>query len=82
MLPVWKLKIDDFKSIDRIFRQIFFGGPTWIRTRDQPVMSRELYQLSYGPLLINRKYTRLIYFSQYLFLNHKKRSYTLLKQFI
>ncbi len=25
------------------------GGPTWIRTRDQPVMSRELYQLSYGP---------------------------------
>lgn len=26
-----------------------YGGPTWIRTRDQPVMSRELYQLSYGP---------------------------------
>jgi hypothetical protein len=25
------------------------GGPTWIRTRDRPVMSRELYQLSYGP---------------------------------
>jgi hypothetical protein len=24
-------------------------GPTWIRTRDPPVMSRELYQLSYGP---------------------------------
>ncbi len=25
------------------------GGPTWARTRDRPVMSRELYQLSYGP---------------------------------
>ena len=26
------------------------GGPTWVRTRDRPVMSRWLYQLSYGPL--------------------------------
>ena len=25
-------------------------GPTWSRTRDRPVMSRLLYQLSYGPL--------------------------------
>ena len=25
------------------------GGPTRIRTRDRPVMSRLLYQLSYGP---------------------------------
>ena len=25
------------------------GGPTWIRTRDRPVMSRWLCQLSYGP---------------------------------
>ena len=25
------------------------GGPTWDRTRDRPVMSRKLYQLSYGP---------------------------------
>jgi hypothetical protein len=25
------------------------GGPTWVRTRDQPVMSRWLFQLSYGP---------------------------------
>ena len=31
------------------------GGPTWIRTRDRPVMSRELYQLSYGPL--HRKFS-------------------------
>jgi hypothetical protein len=28
----------------------FFGGPTWVRTRDLPVMSRWLFQLSYGPL--------------------------------
>jgi hypothetical protein len=28
---------------------IFSGGPTWDRTRDLPVMSRWLYQLSYGP---------------------------------
>ncbi len=27
-------------------------GPTWARTRDRPVMSRWLYQLSYGPVLI------------------------------
>jgi hypothetical protein len=27
-----------------------YGGPTWVRTRDRPVMSRWLYQLSYGPL--------------------------------
>ncbi len=26
------------------------GGPTWIRTRDRPVMSRWLCQLSYGPV--------------------------------
>ena len=26
------------------------GGPTWIRTRDRPVMSRWLCQLSYGPI--------------------------------
>ncbi len=25
------------------------GGPTWVRTRDLPVMSRWLFQLSYGP---------------------------------
>ena len=25
------------------------NGPTWVRTRDLPVMSRWLYQLSYGP---------------------------------
>jgi hypothetical protein len=25
------------------------GGPTWNRTRDRPVMSRWLCQLSYGP---------------------------------
>jgi hypothetical protein len=25
------------------------NGPTWTRTRDQPVMSRPLCQLSYGP---------------------------------
>ena len=24
-------------------------GPTWVRTRDLPVMSRWLFQLSYGP---------------------------------
>ncbi|MDK2901117.1 MAG: hypothetical protein PWR14_21 [Thermosediminibacterales bacterium] len=29
-----------------------FGGPTWTRTRDQPVMSRLLYQLSYRPVLV------------------------------
>src|SRR5207248_1358135 len=27
-----------------------WDGPTWSRTRDRPVMSRLLYQLSYGPL--------------------------------
>ena len=27
------------------------GGPTWVRTRDLPVMSRWLFQLSYGPFL-------------------------------
>ena len=27
------------------------GGPTWIRTRDHPVMSRGLCQLSYRPKL-------------------------------
>ena len=26
------------------------GGPTWVRTRDLPVMSRWLFQLSYGPM--------------------------------
>ncbi len=30
----------------------FLGGPTWPRTRDLPVMSRWLYQLSYGPNLL------------------------------
>src|SRR5512136_2431095 len=30
----------------------FPGGPTWVRTRDLPVMSRWLFQLSYGPTLI------------------------------
>src|SRR3990172_8133681 len=29
-----------------------FGGPTRIRTWDNPVMSRGLYQLSYGPSII------------------------------
>src|SRR5262245_12745590 len=28
------------------------NGPTWSRTRDRPVMSRLLYQLSYGPALM------------------------------
>jgi hypothetical protein len=30
----------------------FSSGPTWVRTRDLPVMSRWLFQLSYGPILI------------------------------
>ena len=29
------------------------SGPTWDRTRDLPVMSRWLYQLSYGPIREN-----------------------------
>ena len=28
-------------------------GPTWDRTRDRPVMSRWLYQLSYGPMFFD-----------------------------
>src|SRR4030043_1637767 len=28
---------------------LLLNGPTWVRTRDLPVMSRWLYQLSYGP---------------------------------
>jgi hypothetical protein len=31
---------------------LFPGGPTWVRTRGLPVMSRWLFQLSYGPILI------------------------------
>ena len=31
------------------------GGPTWIRTRDRPVMSRWLCQLSYGPFASTAK---------------------------
>ena len=31
------------------------GGPTWIRTRDRPVMSRWLCQLSYGPFASTSK---------------------------
>ena len=34
------------------------GGPTRIRTWDQPVMSRWLYQLSYRPVVANK---RLVY---------------------
>ncbi len=29
--------------------QVLESGPTWPRTRDLPVMSRWLFQLSYGP---------------------------------
>ena len=44
----------------------FSGGPTWPRTRDLPVMSRWLFQLSYGPdhfsyffkLLIETKFVK------------------------
>ncbi len=32
--------------------RVLKGGPTWPRTRDQPVMSRWLFQLSYGPMTI------------------------------
>ena len=31
------------------FRLLEKNGPTWVRTRDLPVMSRWLFQLSYGP---------------------------------
>ena len=31
----------------------FNGGPTWVRTRDRPVMSRWLFQLSYGPSIFS-----------------------------
>ena len=36
--------------IDSNLHVTVVGGPTWIRTRDRPVMSRWLCQLSYGPL--------------------------------
>ncbi len=32
-----------------LYISFFCGGPTWVRTRDLPVMSRWLFQLSYGP---------------------------------
>jgi hypothetical protein len=32
-----------------VFLGLITGGPTWVRTRDLPVMSRWLFQLSYGP---------------------------------
>lgn len=38
-----------FHFFNHFFSLILFGGPTWNRTRDLPVMSRWLYQLSYGP---------------------------------
>jgi hypothetical protein len=40
-------------AIDSIGFFILRSGPTWPRTRDRPVMSRWLYQLSYGPSKTN-----------------------------
>ena len=39
--------------------EIFIDGPTWVRTRDLPVMSRWLFQLSYRPALKNIFYNYL-----------------------
>ena len=41
------------------------GGPTWIRTRDRPVMSRWLCQLSYGPFASTAK-IRILFNDVYL----------------
>ena len=38
------------------------NGPTWIRTRDRPVMSRWLFQLSYGPTESNPLLKDLIFY--------------------
>ena len=38
-------------------KTVFNGGPTRTRTWDLPVMSRWLYQLSYGPLPNPEKYS-------------------------
>ena len=44
------LKCDYANHVPPVSLPLVSGGPTWVRTRDRPVMSRWLYQLSYGPL--------------------------------
>src|SRR5215467_10171853 len=45
-------RLRSYVSIPRAWARVMGSrsGPTWSRTRDRPVMSRLLYQLSYGPL--------------------------------
>ena len=48
-------------------------GPTWVRTRDLPVMSRWLYQLSYGPYL-SYIYSCLLSISNFILSEARKLS--------
>ena len=39
---------------EKFLHHVFICGPTWVRTKDLPVMSRWLFQLSYGPDFSNK----------------------------